>query len=74
LDDREIDLNLIDPAGGNRGMYKKGVGPAASEAIDRLLTAMSRAVFHDPKDALGGLWNPSPSTTEPCMSAAVHPN
>ena len=54
LDDREIDLNLIDPTGMNRGMYQKSVGPAGSDAIDCLLAAMSRAVIHDPKDTLGG--------------------
>ena len=54
LDDGEIDLNLIDPAGMNRGMHQKSIGPAGSDAIDCLLAAMSRAVIHDPKDTLGG--------------------
>jgi len=54
LDDREIDLNLIDPTGMNRGMHQKSVGLAGSDAIDCLLTTMSRAVIHDPKDALSG--------------------
>src|SRR5262244_3593746 len=36
-------------------MNKQSVGPAGSDAIDCLLAAMSRAVIHDPKDALGGL-------------------
>ena len=35
-------------------MYKEGIGPAGTEAFDCLLTAMSRAIIHDPKDALGG--------------------
>ena len=52
LDDREIDLNLIDPTGMNRGMDEKRIGPAGWDAIDCPLTAMSRAVIHDPKDAL----------------------
>src|SRR5215475_1265902 len=39
----------------NRCMNKHGVGTAGSDAIDCLLTAMSRAVIHDPRDALGGL-------------------
>src|SRR5262252_10649310 len=54
LDDGEIDLNLIDPAGMDRGMHQKSIGPAGSDTIDCLLAAMSRAVIHDPKDALGG--------------------
>ena len=54
LEDGEIDFNLIDPAGMNGGVYKKGIGPAGADAFDCLLTAMSRAVIHDPKDALGG--------------------
>ena len=44
LDDGEIDLNLIDPAGMNGGVYQKGVGPAGSNAFDCFLTAMSRSV------------------------------
>lgn len=55
LDDGEIDLNLIDPAGMNRGMHQKSVGPPGSNAIDCFLPAMSRAVIHDPENALGGL-------------------
>ena len=54
MKDGEIDLNLIDPAGMNGRVYKKGIGPAGTDAFDCLLTAMSRAVIHDPKDALGG--------------------
>lgn len=54
LDDGEVDLNLIDPTGMNRGMDQKGVGPARSDAIDCFLPAMSGAVIHDPEDTLGG--------------------
>ena len=54
LDDGEVDLNLIDPTGMNRGMDQKGVGPASSDAIDGFLPAMRRAVIHDPEDTLGG--------------------
>ena len=54
LDDGEIDLNLIDPAGMNGGVDQKGIGPAGTNAFDGFLTSMSRAVIHDPKDALGG--------------------
>ena len=55
MDDGEIDFNLIDPAGMNGGVYQKGIRPAGSNAVDCLLTAMSRAVVHDPENALGGL-------------------
>ena len=44
LNDGEIDLNLVDPAGMNGGVYKKSIGPAGSDALDCLVTAMSRAV------------------------------
>ena len=54
MDDGEIDLNLIDPAGMNRGVDEKGVGPAGTNAFDGFLTAMSRAVIHDPENAFGG--------------------
>jgi len=54
LNDREIDLNLIDPTGMNWGVYQKGIGPAGSDAIDCFMSAMSRAVIHDPEDPLGG--------------------
>lgn len=54
MNDGEIDLDLIDPAGMNRGVDEKGIGPMGSNAFDSFLTAMSRAVVHDPKNALGG--------------------
>ena len=34
-------------------MYQKGVGPTGSDALHGLLSAMSGAVIHDPKNALG---------------------
>ena len=54
LNDGEIDFNLVEPAGMNGSVDKKSVGPSGPDAIDCLLAAMSRAVVHDPKDALGG--------------------
>src|SRR5262249_34135632 len=54
LNDGEIDFNLVEPAGMNGSVDKKSVGPSGADAIDCLLAAMSRAVIHDPKDALGG--------------------
>jgi len=36
------------------GVNQKGIGPTGSDAFHCLLTAMSRAVIHDPKKALGG--------------------
>src|SRR6516164_3914845 len=38
----------------NWGVYQKGIGPAGSDAIDCFMSAMSRAVIHDPEDPLGG--------------------
>ena len=54
MNDGEIDLDLIDLAGMNGGVDEKGIGPTGSNAFDSFLTAMSRAVVHDPKNALGG--------------------
>src|SRR5260370_19584885 len=53
LDDGEINLNLVEPAGMNGGVYQKGDGPTGSDAFHGLLSAMSGAVIHDPKNALG---------------------
>lgn len=55
LDDREIDLNLIDPTGMNGSVYKKGIGPSGSDAIDGFLTTMSRAVAMIQKTRLADL-------------------
>ena len=54
LNDGEIDFNLVDPAGMNGSVYKKSVGPSGSNAFHSFLTAMSRAVVHDPEDTLRG--------------------
>ena len=52
LNDGEIDFNLVEPAGMNGSVYKKSVGPSGSNAFHCFLTAMSRAVIHDPKNTL----------------------
>lgn len=54
LNDGEIDFNLVDPAGMNGSVYKKSVGPLGSNAFHCFLSAMRRAVIHDPKNRLGG--------------------
>ena len=55
LDDGEINLDLIEPTGVNRGVHEDGIGSAGSDAFNRPLAAMSRAVVHDPEDAVGRL-------------------
>lgn len=54
LNDGEIDFNLVDPAGMNGSVYKKSVGPSGSNAFNRFLTAMGRAVIHDPENTFSG--------------------
>jgi hypothetical protein len=55
LGDGEINLDLIEPAGMNWRVHEDGIGPTGSNAFDRPLAAMSRAVVHDPEDAVGRL-------------------
>jgi len=54
LNDGEVDFNLVDPAGMDGSVYKESVGPSRSNAFNCFLTAMSRAVIHDPKNTLSG--------------------
>jgi hypothetical protein len=51
LNNREVDLNLIEPTGMSRSMDENGVGPLGAEAVGSFLTPMSGAVVHDPEDA-----------------------
>jgi hypothetical protein len=51
LDNREVNFNLIEPAGMDRGVYEKQVGPLAAQAVDCLLAAMGGTIVHDPEDA-----------------------
>ena len=55
MNDREVDLNLIEPTGMNRRMDQKEIRPLRTQAISRLLAPMCRAVIHNPEDAAGGL-------------------
>ncbi len=55
LNDREVDLHLVEPTGVSGGVDKDCIGPLVSEAIGGSLTPMSRAVVHDPEDASCGL-------------------
>jgi len=50
----EPDLDLVEPAGMNRGMDQESIRPTGADTLYRLLTTMSGAVIHNPKDALGG--------------------
>ena len=55
LNDREVNLNLIEPTGVVRDVDEDGVGPLGTEAVGGFLTPMSGAVVHDPEDATCGL-------------------
>ena len=55
LYDREIDFDLIKPAGVDGSVDEDRVGPFGAEAVDRFLAAMSRAVVHNPEDPASGL-------------------
>jgi hypothetical protein len=55
LNDREVDLNLVEPARVDRSVDEDGVGPFGAEAVDSFLAPMSGAVVHDPEDAASGL-------------------
>ena len=51
LNDGEIDFDLIEPTGEDWSMNEDGVGPFFAQTFGRLLTSMSRAVVHNPKDS-----------------------
>ena len=53
LDDREVDLGLVEPAGVDRGVDEDQVRPCALEAVDRCLAAVRGAVVDDHEHALG---------------------
>ena len=53
LDDREVDLGLVEPAGVDWGVDEGQVGPGALEAVDRALAAVGGAVVDDHDHALG---------------------
>jgi hypothetical protein len=53
LHDREINLDLIEPAGVYRSVDGNNRGPAGLEALDAPLAAMRGAIVENPKDVLG---------------------
>ena len=53
LDDREVDLDLVEPAGVRRCVDHMGVRPLAPEPLDARLPAVDGGVVHDPEDAPG---------------------
>jgi hypothetical protein len=55
LNDREVDLDLVEPTGMDRGVDKNGVGPFGAEMVGGFLPAMSGTIIHNPEDPLGGL-------------------
>ena len=55
LHDGEIDFDLIEPTGVDRSVDQDGIGPFVAQTVGGFLAAMSRAVVHDPKDAVSGL-------------------
>ena len=54
LDDREVDLGLVEPACVDGQVAEAEVRPATLEARDRALAAVGGAVVDDPEDAPGG--------------------
>lgn len=54
LNDREEDLDLIEPAGMGWGMNEYGIRPLLPEALDRSFAAMNGSVIDDPEDSLRG--------------------
>ena len=55
LDNREVDLDLIEPVGVNRSMRKSQVTIAVSKTLDGLDTAVGRAIVDDPENPTGVL-------------------
>jgi len=55
LNNREVDLNLVEPTGMSGSVDEDGVGPSGAEAVGSFLTPMSGAVVHDPENATCGL-------------------
>ena len=53
LEDREVDLDLVEPAGVLGQMYEGEFGEPGLEPVGGTLAAMDGAVVDDPEDALG---------------------
>lgn len=54
LDDREEDLDLVEPTGMDWGMEENSIRPFGPHAVNGFLTSMSGAVVHNPEDAVSG--------------------
>src|SRR5438552_9846245 len=54
LDDREVDLDLVQPTGVDGRVHEHNLGSLGLEPHDGALTTMGRGVVHDPKDPTGG--------------------
>ena len=50
LDNREIDFDLIEPTGVDRGVDEDYIGPFIAQTLGGFLASMSGTVVHDPKD------------------------
>jgi hypothetical protein len=58
LDDREVDLDLVEPARVNGSMDQDKVRPGGAKAVGSALTAVRGAVVDDPEDTLGtAIWS-----------------
>lgn len=54
LNDLEIDFDLVEPTGVDRGVDEDGVGPLVTQAFNGFLATVGRAVVHDPEDSTSG--------------------
>jgi hypothetical protein len=53
LDDGEVDFDLVEPTGMDRGMHERQAGVEMAETLNGSGATMRRAVVHDPEDATG---------------------
>jgi len=53
LDDREVDLNLVEPTRVNRRVDHHRVGPPTPKSIETGLASMGGPIVHDPEDPAG---------------------
>src|SRR5216683_1276592 len=72
LQNGEVDLHLVEPAGVNRGVDHDDVRPALLKAIAAALPAMRGAVVHDPGDAWCGAVGPLVLGDEAVERSAAH--
>lgn len=71
LDDREVDLNLVQPTGVNRGVDRDEGRPAGLQALIGFLPAVRGAVVEDPEHPAGRAvgFLPITSSTKPSNGA-----